>query len=100
MNNENEELIYLVEAISLLRNDIKEINQKLGRIEKRIQAFFQKYKELKEKETEFKYIETNKKHLLQMFEELITITKEKEALPAKWWPGSCPNSPNETGLQA
>jgi hypothetical protein len=25
---------------------------------------------------------------------------EKMALPAKWWPGSCPNFPNETGLQA
>jgi hypothetical protein len=25
---------------------------------------------------------------------------KKWALPAKWWPGSCPNFPNETGLQA
>jgi hypothetical protein len=78
MNNENKELIYLFEAISLLRNDIKEINQKIGRIEKRIQTSFPRYKELKEKKTEFKGIEINRKNLLQIFEELLTITKENQ----------------------
>jgi hypothetical protein len=78
MNNEEKELVYLIEAISLLRNDIKEINQKIGKIEKRLQVSFPKYKEITEKKLETRSVETNRENLLQIFEELIVITKEKQ----------------------
>lgn len=78
MSNEDRELLFFIEAISLLRNDIKEINQKISKIEKRIQVSFPKYKEVKEKEPEIKSIEHNRENLLQIFEELIIITKEKQ----------------------
>jgi hypothetical protein len=78
MNDNEKELLYLIEAISLLRNDIKEINQKIGKIEKRLQASFPKYKEIKEREPKIRNIETDRENLLQIFEELIVITKEKQ----------------------
>jgi hypothetical protein len=80
MNNENIEnydLKYLLEAISLLRNDIKEINQKINKIEKRIEISFPYYKSLKESNQKFIEIDNNRENLLNIFEELKTITKEK-----------------------
>jgi hypothetical protein len=76
MNNDEKELIYLIESISLLRNDIKEINQKIGKIEKRLQVSFPKYKVLKERKPDIKNVEINRENLLKLFEELILITKE------------------------
>jgi hypothetical protein len=80
MNNENtqiQELKYLLEVISLLRNDIKEVNQKINKIEKRIEASFPYYKELKISSPKILEIENNRESLLKIFEELKSVTKEK-----------------------
>jgi chromosome segregation ATPase len=79
MNNENieKELKYLIEAISLVRNELKETNQKLNKLEKRIGASFPSYKELKHSIPKIIEVDNNKENLLKTFEELKAITKEK-----------------------
>jgi len=76
-NTESLELKYLLEAISLLRNDLKEINLKIGKIEKRICVSFPYYNELKNSSPKIIEININRENLLKIFEELKDITKEK-----------------------
>jgi predicted nucleic acid-binding Zn-ribbon protein len=83
MNNENteiQELKYLLEVISLLRSDLKEINQKFNRIEKRIGGSFPLYNELKKASPEIIEMDNNRENLLKIFEELKDMTKKKNDL--------------------
>jgi len=79
MNNE-EELKYLIEAFSLLRNELKDITQKLNKIEKRISNSFPQYKEIKyvNPTSDENHQVYNREELLKLFEELVDIKRDKD----------------------
>jgi len=73
----NETLEFLVEEFSQLRNELKQITQKMTKIEKRISATYPVYKELQNINPKEPQPGHNREELLKVFDELISITKEK-----------------------
>ena len=80
MNNEkrdNSELKDILEAISLLRKDVKETNREISRLEKRLAVSFPAYREFKSSPPKTFDLNPNRENLLKIYETLVAITKEK-----------------------
>jgi hypothetical protein len=75
--NDKETLEILIEEFSQLRNELKQITQKMTKIEKRISVAYPIFKELKNKNPHEIQSGHNRVELLKIFDELIIITKEK-----------------------
>ncbi|MDR2006436.1 MAG: hypothetical protein LBP78_04250 [Acidaminococcales bacterium] len=81
MNNDDRqmrELLSLAEGFSAVKNELKEINRKLNRMEKRLNSAFPKYKELTGTLPEAAAVEANRENLLKIFEELLKVVKEED----------------------
>jgi hypothetical protein len=73
-----QELACLAEQFSILRNELKEMNRKLNKMEKRLAAAFPQYKEAANPLPKADAADTSRENLLKIFEGLLKAAKGRD----------------------